>query len=98
MIEGSTVSALSRWENFYVIVGSSAGALTGLQFVVMALIAGSSNVIQPTLLNFCKNLCIDKSVSPNLTKASPRISAMAGRVTSQSGEGPLSEAEKVNRR
>jgi hypothetical protein len=32
-------SSLSRWESFYVIVGSSAGALTGLQFVVMALIA-----------------------------------------------------------
>ena len=29
---------LSLWESFYVIVGSSAGALTGLQFVVMALI------------------------------------------------------------
>src|SRR5436190_24376937 len=32
---------LSLWENFYVIVGSSAGALTGLQFVVMALIPDS---------------------------------------------------------
>ena len=31
--------ALSGWENFYVIVGSSAGALIGLQFVVMTLIA-----------------------------------------------------------
>lgn len=30
---------LSRWENFYVIIGSSAGALIGLQFVVMTLIA-----------------------------------------------------------
>ena len=30
---------LSGWENFYVIVGSSAGALIGLQFVVMTLIA-----------------------------------------------------------
>jgi hypothetical protein len=30
---------LSAWQNFYVIVGSSAGALTGLQFVVMALMA-----------------------------------------------------------
>ena len=29
---------LSAWESFYIIVGSSAGALTGLQFVVMALI------------------------------------------------------------
>jgi hypothetical protein len=33
------VSALDGWENFYVIVGSSAGALIGLQFVVMTLIA-----------------------------------------------------------
>jgi hypothetical protein len=31
-------SLLGRWENFYVIVGSAAGALTGLQFVVIALI------------------------------------------------------------
>ena len=30
---------LAGWENFYVIVGSSAGALIGLQFVVMTLIA-----------------------------------------------------------
>ena len=30
---------LDAWDSFYVIVGSSAGALTGLQFVVMALIA-----------------------------------------------------------
>lgn len=33
------MTALAAWENFYVIVGSSAGALVGLQFVVMALIA-----------------------------------------------------------
>jgi hypothetical protein len=32
-------SALSAWESFYVIVGSSAAALTGLQFVVITLIA-----------------------------------------------------------
>ena len=31
--------ALTGWENFYVIVGSSAGALIGLQFVVITLIA-----------------------------------------------------------
>ena len=30
---------LSAWENFYVIVGTSAGALIGLQFVVVTLIA-----------------------------------------------------------
>ena len=34
-----TTSALSAWETFYVIIGSSAAALTGLQFVVIALVA-----------------------------------------------------------
>ena len=34
------MSPPSGWENFYVIVGSSAGALIGLQFVVITLIAG----------------------------------------------------------
>ena len=33
--------ALSAWESFYVIVGSSGAALTGLQFVVIALVADS---------------------------------------------------------
>ena len=33
------MAAFSGWENFYVIVGSSAGALIGLQFVVLTLIA-----------------------------------------------------------
>ena len=33
------MTMLSGWENFYVIVGSSAGALIGLQFVVLTLIA-----------------------------------------------------------
>ena len=33
------MTPLAAWQNFYVIVGSSAGALTGLQFVVMALVA-----------------------------------------------------------
>ncbi len=33
-------SMLAAWSNFYVIVGSSAGALTGLMFVVITLVAG----------------------------------------------------------
>jgi energy-converting hydrogenase Eha subunit A len=33
------MAALDAWDSFYVIVGSSAGALIGLQFVVMTLIA-----------------------------------------------------------
>jgi hypothetical protein len=35
------VSPLDAWDNFYVIVGSSGAGLTGLQFVVMALVAES---------------------------------------------------------
>lgn len=35
------MQALHGWENFYVIVGSSAGALIGLQFVVITLIVGT---------------------------------------------------------
>lgn len=34
-----SMTPLDGWDNFYVIVGSSAGALIGLQFVVIALIA-----------------------------------------------------------
>ena len=33
------MTSLTAWQNFYVIVGSSAGALIGLQFVVMSFIA-----------------------------------------------------------
>ena len=33
------MTALTGWQNFYVILGSSAGALIGLQFVVITLIA-----------------------------------------------------------
>lgn len=60
-------TALSAWQNFYVIVGSSAGALTGLQFVVIALIAearaaGSMQEIRafgsPTVVHFCAALLI----------------------------------------
>ena len=60
-------AALARWANFYVIVGSSAGALTGLQFVVMTLIAearvaGSMREIRafgtPTVVHFCAALLI----------------------------------------
>lgn len=36
------MTALAAWQNFYVIVGSSAGALVGLQFVVLSLIATRS--------------------------------------------------------
>ena len=37
-------SLLTGWENFYVIVGSSAGGLTGLTFVVIALVRDAQRV------------------------------------------------------
>jgi hypothetical protein len=56
------MTALSGWENFYVIVGSSAGALIGLQFVVITLIAdiplgegaaqAGSAFATPTIIHF----------------------------------------------
>ena len=36
---------LTEWETFYVIVGSSAAALTGLQFVVIALLAFGATLL-----------------------------------------------------
>ena len=61
------ISPLTRWENFYVILGSSAGALTGLQFVVIALVSetratGSMLEIRafgtPNVVHFCAALLI----------------------------------------
>ena len=67
IMEGTALSALTHWSNFYVIVGSSAGALTGLQFVVMTLVA-EANVASsmreirafgtPTVVQFCVALLI----------------------------------------
>ena len=42
------MTALAGWQNFYVIVGSAAGALIGLQFVVVSLIAAGPNRVDPT--------------------------------------------------
>ena len=51
---------MAGWENFYVIVGSAAGGLTGLTFVVIALIrdarmvrpSGVRAFVTPTILHF----------------------------------------------
>lgn len=67
IMEAVLLSVLARWANFYVIVGSSAGALTGLQFVVIALIAQSGGTTSrreirafgtPTVIHFCAALVI----------------------------------------
>ena len=63
---------LLAWENFYIIVGSSAGALTGLQFVVMALAAeteintdtGEVDAFgTPTIVHFCAVLLVSAILS-----------------------------------
>lgn len=68
----SAHETLLTWENFYIIVGSSAGALTGLQFVVMALIADTSTGTgagevdafgTPTIVHFCAVLLVSAIVS-----------------------------------
>jgi len=62
------IASLAAWESFYVIVGSSAAALTGLQFVVMSLIgaerdhdSGPEEVGAfgtPTVVHFCATLLV----------------------------------------
>src|SRR5207244_8527006 len=58
---------LAGWDNFYVIIGSSAAALTGLQFVVIALTSevrskASSTTLEafatPTIVHFCAVLLL----------------------------------------
>lgn len=60
-------SPLAGWENYYVIIGSSAGGLTGLTFVVIALIreamqgirpSGLGAYVTPTIAHFCGVLAL----------------------------------------
>jgi ABC-type Fe3+-siderophore transport system permease subunit len=64
--------ALGEWENFYVIVGSSVGALIGLQFVVLILVAENplarSEALgrtfgTPTIIHFSPVLLLSAIVS-----------------------------------
>jgi hypothetical protein len=64
-------SPLAVWESFYVIVGSSAAALTGLQFVVIVLAAEmnafrvptTSAFATPTVVHFCAALLVSAIMS-----------------------------------
>jgi len=70
---GDSMTALSGWENFYVIVGSSAGALIGLQFVAMSLIAdlpaarssaqAGAAFATPTIIHFSVVLFLSAALS-----------------------------------
>ena len=63
---------LAAWESFYVIVGSSGAALTGLQFVVIVLVAESRRrrtlreidaFGTPTIVHFCAALMMGAVLS-----------------------------------
>jgi hypothetical protein len=65
-------SLLRQWTDFYVIAGSSAGALTGLQFVVIAIIAqtqAARSLLEirafgtPTIVHFCLALFLSATMS-----------------------------------
>jgi hypothetical protein len=65
-------SAFTAWESFYVIIGSSAAALTGLQFVVIALGSESKSLgtereinafATPTIVHFCAVLLVSAILS-----------------------------------
>lgn len=71
-MEEPALNALAQWQNFYVIVGSSSGALTGLQFVVITLVADSGIAHSmrevrafgsPTTVHFCMTLLISALAS-----------------------------------
>jgi hypothetical protein len=69
------MNALSEWNNFYVIVGSATGALIGLQFVSLTLIAqrlardsqplqnASSAFATPTIIHFSSVLLVSGILS-----------------------------------
>lgn len=61
------LSEFAKWDSFYVIVGSASGALIGLQFVVLTLIAGrpelresgaGSAFATPTIVHFSAALLL----------------------------------------
>jgi hypothetical protein len=71
-VEQGILAPFAAWQSFYVIVGSSAAALTGLQFVVMALVAearppGSMREVNafgtPTVVHFCAVLLASTTLS-----------------------------------
>ena len=78
---------LGEWESFYVIVGSSAGALTGLMFVVIALAAEARTVddagalrafASPNVVHFCAVLLLSAVLSmPRHSIASLRACLLA---------------------
>lgn len=64
MTQGTELSILSHWQNFYMIMGTAAATLTGLMFVATTLLAGLNTHTEtanagisayntPTVVQFC---------------------------------------------
>jgi hypothetical protein len=77
------IAALSAWDSFYVIVGSSSAALTGLQFVVISVIGADpeppSSTAEigafgtPTVVHFCAALLVSVILSAPWHGISPAL-------------------------
>jgi hypothetical protein len=72
IVPEAAVSSLTAWANFYVIMGSSAGTLTGLMFVVITLIARARRLSSgepfaafgtPTIVHFGVALLVSAMLS-----------------------------------
>ena len=70
-MEAAAPLPLGAWESFYVIIGSSAAALTGLQFVVVTL-GAEAHALRgpdvnafgtPTIVHFCQVLLVSAILS-----------------------------------
>ena len=84
-----SASPLHAWTDFYVIVGSSAAALTGLMFVVITLVAGVrarttrdgiAAFSTPTVVHFCTALLVSAALTapwPRLVCASALLTVAA---------------------
>jgi hypothetical protein len=69
MMQGSELPLLNNWQNFYMLIGTTAATLTGLMFVVTTLIAGIDAHLStlnaavaafntPTVVHFCAVLML----------------------------------------
>lgn len=86
------MTELEHWDSFYVIIGAAAGALIGLQFVVMTLIAenppkrvAEANPVfaTPTIVHF--SICLLVSALMSVPWASVRDAGWAWGLTGMAG-------------
>jgi hypothetical protein len=78
---------LAGWDNFYVIVGSAAAGLTGLTFVVIALMAETRRIntkgvrvyVTPTVVYFSSTLALSAFLAvPHQGRASLAVGVLVG--------------------